>query len=504
MTELSQLDTSATVEAGPFAPHPGAPRQEAAVEDSGPLHAATYSPEDNKLRLYPACRLDAATYERVKAAGFSWAPRQEIFVAGMWTPAREELLLELCGSIEPEEMTLAERQAERAERFAGHSAARQRQGAQLQEAVHKIGQRFEMGQPILVGHHSERRARKDQERMQRAMGAAVNAWETAAYWQERARGALAHADYKARPDVRARRIKGLEAELRKAQKEVQTAQTHLNAWRKPGLTIERAQSLANYLHYSWEFTLAQFPRELPASQYEGRMGLWSAIKDGIITDPQQALQLVEAACGATLAHYARWAQHYENRLAYERALLGEQIGVQDMAERWPLAVGGRVLIGSEWLTIMRINKVGGKAVSVSTNARFVRVRGLEEIKDYQAPTEEASQAAAKAAGTGKLCNYPDAHSVAITKAEWDAIPSDYRAHKKAPASAEHGAHRRKAAAGSFLPKPEFSDSLARANWCHKYHFVYITDAKRVDPPALEAAPAVAAPERDPATLLAQD
>ena len=35
-------------------------------------HSATYSPEDNKLRLYPAHRLDKETYERVKAAGFSW------------------------------------------------------------------------------------------------------------------------------------------------------------------------------------------------------------------------------------------------------------------------------------------------------------------------------------------------------------------------------------------------------------------------------------------------
>lgn len=52
---------------------------------------ATYSPEDNKLRLYASTRLDAETYARVKAAGFVWAPRQELFVAPRWTPAREEL-----------------------------------------------------------------------------------------------------------------------------------------------------------------------------------------------------------------------------------------------------------------------------------------------------------------------------------------------------------------------------------------------------------------------------
>jgi hypothetical protein len=55
-------------------------------------HTATYSPEDNKLRLYPACRLDQDEYNRVKAAGFKWAPKQELFVAPIWTPEREDLL----------------------------------------------------------------------------------------------------------------------------------------------------------------------------------------------------------------------------------------------------------------------------------------------------------------------------------------------------------------------------------------------------------------------------
>ena len=36
--------------------------------------SATYSPDDNKLRLYSATRLDKETYERVKDAGFRWAP----------------------------------------------------------------------------------------------------------------------------------------------------------------------------------------------------------------------------------------------------------------------------------------------------------------------------------------------------------------------------------------------------------------------------------------------
>jgi hypothetical protein len=51
-------------------------------------HTATYSPEDNKLRLYPAYRLPKEEYERMRATGFSWAPKQELFVAGAWSPQR--------------------------------------------------------------------------------------------------------------------------------------------------------------------------------------------------------------------------------------------------------------------------------------------------------------------------------------------------------------------------------------------------------------------------------
>jgi hypothetical protein len=84
----------------------------------------TYSPEDNKLRLYPFSRLDPDTYKRVKAAGFIWAPKQELFVAPMWTPGREDLLLELCEEIGDEDTSLVDRAEQRAERFEDYSEHR--------------------------------------------------------------------------------------------------------------------------------------------------------------------------------------------------------------------------------------------------------------------------------------------------------------------------------------------------------------------------------------------
>ena len=83
-------------------------------------YTATYSPEDNKLRLYSTTRLDSETYARVKAAGFIWAPKQDLFVAPMWTPSREDLLIELAGEIEDEDRSLVDRAEERADRFSDY------------------------------------------------------------------------------------------------------------------------------------------------------------------------------------------------------------------------------------------------------------------------------------------------------------------------------------------------------------------------------------------------
>ncbi|HCE8871455.1 DUF3560 domain-containing protein, partial [Klebsiella pneumoniae] len=48
-------------------------------------YLATYSPDDNKLRLYASLRLDDETYSLINKAGFRWAPKQELFVAPAWT-----------------------------------------------------------------------------------------------------------------------------------------------------------------------------------------------------------------------------------------------------------------------------------------------------------------------------------------------------------------------------------------------------------------------------------
>lgn len=292
-------------------------------------YTATYSPDDNKLRLYASQRLDQETYNRVKAAGFKWAPKQELFFAPAWSPAREDLLIELCGDIGDEDTSLVQRAEERADRFDGYSEKRMADAERARKAVSEIADNIPFGQPILVGHHSEKHARRDAEKIENGMRKAVKMWRTSQYWTGRAAGAIAHAKYKERPDVRARRIKVIEADKRKVERTKANAEKQIKAWEAVAAINDpdrqRAAGLAVANHggyWSMSFPLADYPRDPPASQYEGPMGLWSAIEGGVIT-AAQAAAIAIPGYSRSLPHCERWIEHYEFRLAYEKAMLDE-------------------------------------------------------------------------------------------------------------------------------------------------------------------------------------
>jgi len=135
-------------------------------------HTATYQPTENKLRIYPAERLDAETYAKVKLCGYRWAPKQGVFFAS-WTPRAEDVAIELCGCINDEDMTPDERAAERAERFEGYSASRAKDADAAYNSVKRISDCIPFGQPILVGHHSEGRHRALIQRNWDRMGKSV-------------------------------------------------------------------------------------------------------------------------------------------------------------------------------------------------------------------------------------------------------------------------------------------------------------------------------------------
>jgi phospholipid N-methyltransferase len=380
------------------------------------MTTATYDPADDKIRISSSSRLPKDLYDRVKANGFGWAPKQECFYA-VWTPYREDLALELCGEIGDEDTSLVDRAEARAERFEEYSDKREADAHAAREAVSRIADNIPLGQPILIGHHSERHARRDAEKIENGMRRAVKMWETSQYWQQRAQGALQHAKYLERPDVRHRRIKTLEAERRKHQRTIDTATQHLKWWTEREVTMERALAITNRgdCYISRKFPLADYPRNPPASQYEGDMSLWSALEGGVIT-PEQARDIAVPSHTNTARHYQRWIDHLNNRIAYEQAMLGEQGGL--VADKFDIEVGGRVLNRGEWKVVTKVNRQDGRINSVSIIGRYAGVVPVEEIKDYRAPSADEAEKVKAVTKQPPLCNFRSEGCIEMTSAEW--------------------------------------------------------------------------------------
>jgi predicted RNA methylase len=432
-------------------------------------YTATYSAEDNKLRLYSVHRLDTDLYKRVRDAGFIWAPKQQLFVAPMWTPSRADLLLELCGEICDEHTSLADRAAERAERFTNYQGKRAHEAAAARAGVEAIAGNIPFGQPILVGHHSERRARKDAERIENGMRKAVDRWETSEYWKGRAAGALRHADYKADPGTRHRRIKGIKADKRKQEKIIEESALLLKFWNTDGLTMAQAQAIAGRDRISCRFPLDKFPRTPPASQYEGDSSLYSGLVDGIINQ-DQAREIALRVHARRTAWATRWLNHYTNRIVYETAMLGETGDIA--AAKFDIQPGGQILARGKWATVVRTNKADGAINSVTTNARgYGRVVPIEEVSDYTAPTEATIATAKAASKLPPLCNYPSDGCVQMTAADYKRkVAHGYGFTRLTKATDTVAVHRRRMEYGAGC-------SLSP---------VFLTDSKRTDPPALAA------------------
>lgn len=417
-----------------------------AVSGDSPAQSyrATYSPDYNKLRLYAALRLDDETYQKIHAVGFRWAPKQELFVAPAWTPSREDVLLSLAGDIEDDDNTLFDRQEQRAGRFSGYSERRAGESEQTLAQVDALASVIPSGQPILVGHHSERRARRDAQRIENGMKRAVMLFERAEYWQERAQASLRHAKYKERPDVRYRRIKKIEADLRKSEKTIAQSEKYLTMWRAQTLDLNMAQLISNYDHITACFSLDKYPRPPEKSQYEGRMSLHSALENEIITF-EQARDIAVRCHERTIRHQQRWVTHYRNRLAYERAMLDESGGVVSRIREFE--PGGQVQSRGEWLTIIRINRSNGAVSSVVTPYySFMGCKGTmtltpDRITDYKAPSEEEARAAKQAAKRPPIVNWPGEGFREMTKAEWSKTPADYKSVRGVAENDEHGAYR---------------------------------------------------------------
>jgi hypothetical protein len=166
-------------------------------------------------------------------------------------------------------------------------------------------------------------------------------------------------------------------------------------------------------------------------------------------------------------------------------MLGQQGGTA--AERFELQPGGQILAEGLWLTIVRVNKSGGAISSVSTNNRsWPRVVSVERIRDYRPPTEELAAKVKTATALAPICNYPGEGFYPITQAQWDAEGRDYKRTANRKTTQTTAAHRVRVMDNFRLRS--FGHAITD-RWGSSP--VFITDAKRKDPPATEGAKPIA-------------
>lgn len=112
------------------------------------------------------------------------------------------------------------RAVERAERLTERSVAEQARADARYAAAKEITRGIPFGQPILVGHHSQRRAERDAARIHRHMDASVEHQRRANHAADAARTAAAGPGARHNPVTVGNRIERLAAEIRKDEREL--------------------------------------------------------------------------------------------------------------------------------------------------------------------------------------------------------------------------------------------------------------------------------------------
>lgn len=146
------------------------------------------------------------------------------------------------------------RAAERIDRYTvyAENAARRSASASAYNRSDDLSARFAGGQPILSGHHSEKRARRDRDQSDAAMRRGIEDAKKVGYWERRTEGVARRAAQRTDPHVTARRIGRLEAEERELVRLLERAQ---DEGYRAQLT-DRAGAVAEQLAY-WRAHLAE-------------------------------------------------------------------------------------------------------------------------------------------------------------------------------------------------------------------------------------------------------
>lgn len=165
-----------------------------------------------------------------------------------------------------------ERLEARAERLQGESERRF-------GTVNGILEHIPMGQPILVGHHSERHARADAARIDTNMRKGIEAQKEAKDAAYRAEASARNIERMERPDVTKRRIDKLEADKRKVERRIAEESAALEKgiaydWRTDAYVEMNGPARANFAN-SIEHDKSE------VAKYQGQIDYWRAHLESI-------------------------------------------------------------------------------------------------------------------------------------------------------------------------------------------------------------------------------
>lgn len=364
-------------------------------------HTATFSPQDNKLRLFFGYRLDKPEWDRLKRMGFTWTMKQASDMVATWTPEREDAALELAGEVGDEDQPREERAADRAERFEGY-------GDNAESRAVGSADKYDAG-PGVYAHQSAARAARVAARFDRVAGRAVSDWSKAEYWTRRTAGVVANALYLERADVRFRRMKGYESDMRK-----------LEAEYVPSKVLEGVEAVTRYCGEKY------------AAEGHDCVGMFGLGRGRYARSYAKA-----TGCGYGEGSRAeRWMNHYRLLLAYERQMLDAQGGAGVVeVEVMPGGFFGSLQVQKVSKDREgRVSKVyfleptsnwydrNGKAYDETNPKPLVLTAArAERLTGYRAPTAAEAKAFQRLkVRMLPLVNYRAEGCVEMTKAEYDA------------------------------------------------------------------------------------
>jgi len=222
--------------------------------------------------------------------------------------------------------------------------------------------------------------------MDGAMRQAVRMWDTSEYWKRRAAGAKRHAKYKERPDVRARRIKTLEADKRKQERNKADAEKTVRIWSTlhddQNTTMKRKDGTPTTFHERALFVAGH----TNTTSY----GVYSGLDKQTMTPEDAQRQTLESAA-IRIEHANRWINHLTNRLDYERAMLEESGGT--LEQQKGCESGGAVRCWASprggWSYIQKVNKVSVSILDTWGNggAPFKRTIEFDQLSGIMSAAE---------------------------------------------------------------------------------------------------------------------